>query len=278
MNYYIGTAGFSYRDWEGIFYPKTINKLNYYSSIFNFVEINSTFYSIPEKHFFESIRSRIKMDFKIAIKANQIFTHQQDFPVNELENFYDLLELISPNLICVLFQFPYSFHNNLENLKKIELIKKLSYNHNENNINIAIEVRHKTFLNENFIKFCKDNDLIFVNIDQPQISYNLTLTSFSTNKKYSYFRFHGRKEEKWFSENTRSYERYDYLYNEKEINNLKEIIEENESENIIISFNNHYKAKAIINALELMEKLNLKPKISSIQIKKSLVKFDQNLI
>jgi uncharacterized protein YecE (DUF72 family) len=273
MNYYIGTAGFSYRDWEGIFYPKAKDKLDYYSSIFNFVEINSTFYSIPERQFFTSFSKRLKKDFNVSIKANKIFTHQSDWSSDELKSFFDLTKILEDKLLCILFQFPYSFHNNKENLKKIENIKNLS-----SNINIAIELRHKSFIEDNFFRFCKDNNLIFVNIDQPQISYNIPLTTICTNNKISYFRFHGRKIDTWFADNIESYERYNYSYSEKEIDELKDAIIQNKAENIIISFNNHYKAKAVINAIELMEKLGKKPIISSEQMKKNLNKSTENLL
>ncbi|MCR4422115.1 MAG: DUF72 domain-containing protein [Spirochaetales bacterium] len=273
MDYYIGTAGFSYRDWEGIFYPKAKDKLEYYSSIFNFVEINSTFYSIPEKQFFTSFSKRLKKDFMVSIKANKTFTHQNNWSSNELISFFELTKILEDKLLCILFQFPYSFHNDKENLKKIENIKKLS-----SNINIAIEVRHKSFMEDTFLNFCKDNNLIFVNIDQPQISYNLSLTTICTNDKISYFRFHGRKKDTWFSDNIESYERYNYTYTEKEIDELKDAIVKNKSEKIIISFNNHYKAKAVINAIELMEKLGKKPIVSSNQIKKNLNKSNESLL
>ncbi len=273
MNYYIGTAGFSYRDWEGIFYPKAIDKLNYYSSIFNFVEINSTFYEIPEKHFFSSFASRLREDFKVSIKANKLFTHQEDLDIDKIKKFIDLVKILNKNLLTVLFQFPYSFHNNAKNLKKIELIKKTAID-----IDIAIEVRHKSFLNDKFLKFCQQQDIIFVNIDQPMISYNLPLTSFSTNEKLSYFRFHGRKENTWFENNIESFKRYDYLYNDQEIEKLKETILQSKSTSVIISFNNHYRAKAVINALEITEKLGEKCKISSQQIIKAMNKKDSDLL
>lgn len=273
MKYYIGTAGFSYRDWEGVFYPKSKDKLTYYSNFFNFVEINSTFYSVPDKQFFISLNKRFKEEFKISIKANQIFTHQNNWKNEELRNFIDLVKILENNLLCVLFQFPYSFHNTKENLQKIENIKSLTQD-----LNIAVEVRHKSFLNEKFIEFCKVRNIIFVNIDQPQISYNIPLTSFCTNENYSYFRFHGRKEQTWFSENSKSYERYNYIYNENEIEELKEVILKNNAPNIIVSFNNHYKAKAIINAIELKEKLGEKSIISLQQIKRNIDKKDETLI
>lgn len=273
MKYNIGTAGFSYRDWEGIFYPKGIDKLKYYSSIFNFVELNSTFYEIPQKEFFYSLSKRIKDDFKISIKANKIFTHQENFSEDELKKFIDVILPLNKNLLCILFQFPYSFHMTKENIHKLELIKKTV-----SEFDIAFEVRHKSFLNDNFFNFCKDNNIIFVNIDQPQISYNLPLTAICTNEKFSYFRFHGRKQETWFSDNIESYERYNYLYKNEEILQLKNVISENRSDTVIISFNNHYKAKAVINAIELMENLGEKPKISSIQIKKAMEKSEQTLL
>ncbi len=271
MEFYIGTAGFSYKDWEGIFYPKNIDKLNYYSSIFNFVEINSTFYEIPLEKFFISFSKRLKNEFKLSIKANKIFTHKEEIDIDKLKYFIELTKILKNNLLTILFQFPFSFHNKLQNIKKLEKIRM-----NCQDIDIAIEVRHKSFLNEEFIKFCSKNNIIFVNIDQPQLPYNLPLTSFSTNERICYFRFHGRREDNWFSNNIEGYERYNYLYNDDEINKLKEAILKVSTPYIIVSFNNHYKAKAVINALELIDKIGIKSKISSSQLKKLFYKNEQN--
>lgn len=273
MKYLIGTAGFSYRDWDGIFYPKAIDKFKYYCSIFDFVEINSTFYTFPEKQFILSLKSKINDKFKISIKANQIFTHEKELNIDELKKFFELVKVLNDNLICILFQFPYSFHYNTENVAKIQKIKDFS-----NDLNIAIEVRHKSFLNEKFVELLQKLNFIFVNIDQPDISFNMPLTNFSTNNNFSYFRFHGRKTETWFSDNIESYERYNYLYDDNEINILKQEIIKNKSDTVIISFNNHYKAAAVINALQLMQKLDLKPKISFEHILKTLQKNKESLL
>ncbi|HQQ19960.1 MAG TPA: DUF72 domain-containing protein [Exilispira sp.] len=269
--YFIGTAGFSYRDWEDVFYPKGYDKFSYYSMIFNFLELNSTFYSPFEKRFFDNFAKRLKPDFKLVIKAHQNFTHRKDFSEAELKDFLFNISGLKPYLLCILFQFPYSFHFSTENIERIEKIRQLGCDYN-----ISIEVRHQSFLQDKFFEFCKKNNIIFVNIDQPQISYNIPLLSTVTNQNLTYFRFHGRRADNWFNENIEPYQRYDYLYSEDELKNLPEIIKNGDCENIIISFNNHYRAKAVINALQLKNLLGEKPIISVDQIIRNFENSNEN--
>ena len=65
-NVLMGTSGYSYSDWNGIFYPEGLDKkkqLDFYSSQFNTVEINFTYYSIPNPHIFDNMAARVPEDF-----------------------------------------------------------------------------------------------------------------------------------------------------------------------------------------------------------------------
>lgn len=87
---YIGTAGYSYRDWIGPFYPegtKDVQMLECYASHFNFVEINSTYYHMPGSRLIESINKKTPDDFRFAVKLFGGFTHERTIGNTEAEQF-----------------------------------------------------------------------------------------------------------------------------------------------------------------------------------------------
>jgi uncharacterized protein YecE (DUF72 family) len=80
MNLYVGTSGYSYKEWKGTFYPKDLpakQMLHYYGGHFRTVEINNTFYRLPEASVLEAWVGEVRADFKFVLKAPQHITHQR---------------------------------------------------------------------------------------------------------------------------------------------------------------------------------------------------------
>ena len=78
MNLYVGTSGYSYKEWKGSFYPATIpakDMLSYYASRFQAVELNNTFYRLPQPSMVESWKSQVPDNFRFSVKASQFITH-----------------------------------------------------------------------------------------------------------------------------------------------------------------------------------------------------------
>ena len=76
---YVGTAGFSYRDWRGPFYPETMKPaefLGYYKEKFPCVEIDFTYYRQPAPKTMESMAKRVGPDFRFTVKAHRTITHE----------------------------------------------------------------------------------------------------------------------------------------------------------------------------------------------------------
>jgi uncharacterized protein YecE (DUF72 family) len=114
MKIYIGTSGFGYKEWKGIFYPEKIDPkemLRFYSERFNTVEINNTFYHMPTEGLLTSWAGQVPDDFVFAFKAPQIITHMKRLRNVEEETGYlfRTLSLLEKKLGPVLFQFPKSF-------------------------------------------------------------------------------------------------------------------------------------------------------------------------
>ena len=116
---YVGTAGYSYKDWIGPFYPegiKDVQMLDYYAMHFDFVEVNSTYYHMPSLKLLESLNRKTPDDFKFAVKLFGGFTHERSIGKVEADQFmYSLKPLLeSSKLLCLLAQFPYSFNCTVE--------------------------------------------------------------------------------------------------------------------------------------------------------------------
>src|SRR5437016_4709450 len=78
---FVGTCGFSYKDWVGPFYPsgmKPAAMLEYYAGRFPAVEIDSTYYAIPKPSVFEGMAARTPSGFRFAVKAPGSVTHLPD--------------------------------------------------------------------------------------------------------------------------------------------------------------------------------------------------------
>ena len=75
---YVGTSGYSYKEWKGSFYPENISAkemLSYYASHFQAVELNNTFYRLPQKSMIESWKAQVPDNFRFTMKASQLITH-----------------------------------------------------------------------------------------------------------------------------------------------------------------------------------------------------------
>lgn len=74
----IGTSGWQYRDWRGAFYPARLPQrewLEHYAERFALVEVNNTFYRLPERATFEDWAARTPEDFEFVVKASRFLTH-----------------------------------------------------------------------------------------------------------------------------------------------------------------------------------------------------------
>jgi uncharacterized protein YecE (DUF72 family) len=114
MKMYIGTSGYSYKEWKGKFYPEKIapkEMLRFYSGRLNSVEINNTFYHMPVQNVLSSWAGQVPDNFVFALKAPQIITHLKRLKHVEEETAYlfRTLSVLDQKLGPVLFQFPGSF-------------------------------------------------------------------------------------------------------------------------------------------------------------------------
>jgi uncharacterized protein YecE (DUF72 family) len=122
MRIYVGTSGYGYKEWKGIFYPEKISAremLHFYSERFGTVEINNTFYRMPTESVLTSWADQVPDDFVFALKAPQVITHVKRLKNvdAEMDYLFRTISVLGQRLGPVLFQLPKSFHADLPALK-----------------------------------------------------------------------------------------------------------------------------------------------------------------
>ncbi len=256
----IGTAGWMYKDWEGIVYPpagRGFDRLEFMASLFDTSEINSTFYRIPPPSMARDWTRRVAHNprFLFTAKLYRAFTHERNATGQDERAVAGAMGALAEagRLGCVLVQVPMSFHWTAENREVLEKIFERF-----GTFPMAAEFRHFSWNTPETLRFLEDRSIAFVNIDQPRLKGNLPGTSYVT-APVAYYRFHGRNAAKWFGPNTSNEERYNYLYSERELEPWAERIREGRARradaNAFAVMNNHFRGQAVANALQLQQML-----------------------
>ena len=253
----IGPAGWSYTDWEGTVYPKhgsRFDHLAYLASFFDTIEINSPFYRIPPPTHARSWVRRVASnpDFKFTSKVFRNFTHDRKaISADEVKAFRNYLDPLmdSGRLGAILLQFPWSFRNEPESREHLEKLFDALAPYPK-----ALEVRHATFQNEEFIRWLEEHNVSWVNVDQPLFHESVKPDDTVTGP-VAYVRLHGRNYEKWFA-HAESWERYNYLYSRDELKPWVDRIQAvAASREAYVITNNHFRGQAIVNAADLKDAL-----------------------
>jgi uncharacterized protein YecE (DUF72 family) len=115
MQIHVGTSGYGYKEWKGIFYPEKISPkamLSFYAERLDAVEINYTFYHMPTERIISPWLEQVPEGFAFAFKAPQVITHLKQLRdvKEETDYFFRTLSVMGDKLGPTLFQFPKSFH------------------------------------------------------------------------------------------------------------------------------------------------------------------------
>ncbi|MCP8323215.1 MAG: DUF72 domain-containing protein [Candidatus Methylarchaceae archaeon HK02M2] len=263
---WIGTSGYSFADWKGEFYPKSLKQkdfLRYYSRFFSVVEIDSTYYRIPHPKMFLALMKKVPREFKFTVKTPSTFTHEREKFEETLEPYKKSIDPLFRKgmLACILAQFPYSFKYSTENLDYVsEVTMSLE-------APSCVEFRHISWQNEKVVNHLRDRGIGFVNVDLPKLPGLPRPSSTTTSDEIAYVRFHGRVDAKTWWHPPEPHERYNYEYS---IDELKEWVPsimklKGEAKDLYIMFNNHYQGRAVRSA-EAMTKLLPKEDLATIKV------------
>lgn len=256
-NYHIGTAGWSYEDWEGIVYPakkgRGFHPLIYLANYINIVEINSTFYRPASPALAVSWLKKVEghPDFLFSVKLHQVFSHQRkDYSQRDVDDFKAGIELlrVRNRLAALLIQFPWSYARTPANEDYLLRLFGLFSGYP-----LALEIRHSSWDTPGFYDMLRANGAAFCNIDQPVFKNSIEPSAVSTNPDFAYVRLHGRNYKNWFREEAGRDDRYDYLYTKDELDGWIDRIRElgTKSGKVYVITNNHYRGQAMANALQI---------------------------
>lgn len=239
MKTYIGCSGYQYEDWKGKFYPESLSKeewLPYYAEHFNSVEINGTFYRIPEDDTFKKWYNQVPGNFKFTLKGSQYVTHMKKLndPKEPLQKFYNAAESLGGKIGCILWQLPGNLHKDVDKLEAF--CQSLSADFNN-----VMEFRDNSWYSEEVYAVLKKYEVSFCIISAPE---NLSDAVVKT-AKIAYMRFHGKEE--WYKDFYTKSELSEWA---EKLNHLKGL------QNRYIYFNNDFGAKAPEDAKIMQELFN----------------------
>jgi len=155
MNLYVGTSGFSYKEWKGSFYPKTLpaqQMLRYYGEHFRSVEINSTFKRLPTSSVLKAWAKVVDADFKFAFKASEQITHFRRLKDagSLVSDLFRVAATLKDRLGPVLFQLPPNFKKDVVRLR--EFLALLPSRRRA-----AMEFRHPSWFEEDVFALLREH-------------------------------------------------------------------------------------------------------------------------
>jgi uncharacterized protein YecE (DUF72 family) len=255
----VGPAGWDYRDWWGIVYPKPrprgFDPLAYLASFFGVIEVNSTFYRPLPGKVARGWCRRVDAnpDFRFTAKLWQRFTHERDaaFTAEDVKAAREAFDALAEEgrLGAVLVQFPWSFKREEASREWLRDVARAF-----RGLPLVLEVRHSSWNVPELYQSLAEQGIGFVNIDQPLFKGSLQPSAIAT-ASVGYIRVHGRNYRDWFRKEADRDARYDYLYSAQELapwaERVKTLAAEGKAKEIYVVTNNHFRGQAPANALML---------------------------
>jgi uncharacterized protein YecE (DUF72 family) len=153
MKLHVGTSGYSYKEWKGPFYPEDLpakEMLSYYSRKLPAVEINNTFYRLPQPAMIENWKEQVPLSFRFSIKATQRITHikRLNNVADETKYLLETASLLQERLGVVLFQLPPNMKKDTGRLEAF--LKQLPPD-----ARAAFEFRHESWFDDDTLQLVR---------------------------------------------------------------------------------------------------------------------------
>jgi uncharacterized protein YecE (DUF72 family) len=287
----IGTSGWSYPagtgTWNGLFYPlrpdpgsrKRFDELAYYSQFFDTVEVNATFYRQPSAATTRRWVERTPAGFEFSVKLYQRLTHSMPvgheagartstasnwsapppLPAGTAADADEFRTGIAPlaeggKLGAILVQFPPSFRASPQTIDYLRWLLGQLHGHQ-----VAVELRHRSWSDRalDTQAILAEFGAAWTQIDEPKFRFSIRQDFRANVPGCYYLRLHGRNAKDWWRPENPE-DRYNYLYSAAELAPLAEAAEAARAGvgKAYVYFNNHFSAKAVVNAAVLKQMLN----------------------
>jgi uncharacterized protein YecE (DUF72 family) len=235
----IGTSGWHYKHWKGPFYPNEMPSdqyLAFYAERFKSVEINNSFYRLPQKAVLARWRDTVPSDFRFSVKASRFITHIKRLkdPRGPIGKFFRRVAILEDKLSCVLFQLPPRWGFQKDRLQKfLAAVPKIT--------TYAFELRDPSWWNDETYELFDKYNIAFCIFELAGQTTPIQVTS-----KNVYLRFHGPTSAK-----------YQGTYSDSQLKAWATRIRQwrRERRQVFCYFDNDQQAYAVDNALTLNEML-----------------------
>jgi uncharacterized protein YecE (DUF72 family) len=235
---WIGTSGWVYAHWRGVFYPQempTSKWLPYYADQFSTVELNNSFYRLPSEAAFRGWTAGTRPGFRFSVKASRYLTHMKKLrdPQEPLERFLGRARLLGEKLGPVLYQLPPRWRCNLSRLRGFLACLPADLDH-------VLEFRDPSWINDQVFAALEAHSVGFCTISHPTLTCPIQPTS-----DIAYIRMHGAEK------------LYASCYSEGELRWWAGQIEDvlSKGHEVYVYFNNDAYGYAVQNAQRLRELL-----------------------
>lgn len=167
MEWIVGTSGYSYKEWKGTFYPDALpssKMLSFYAGHFRSVEINNTFYRMPEEKTLTKWASEVPDGFTFVLKAPQRITHQKKLAGidDDVRHFCEVAAVLGPKLGPLLFQLPPYFRKDVEKLRALLTRIPRPYR-------VAMEFRHDSWMADDVFDALRERDAALCASDTDEV-------------------------------------------------------------------------------------------------------------
>lgn len=280
----IGTSGWNYPagkgTWNGLFYPdrtgksrKSFDELAWYAEHFDTVEVNSSFYGPPRPEVSRGWARRTPAGFEFSLKLHQQFTHPEmykraalsDLPEASSEAVAELARVTAADvdrfkagmdpiadagkLGVLLAQYPPSFRDTDANRDHLAWLLRTFHEYP-----MAVELRHRSWSDRigDTLALLNGFGAAWVQIDEPKFRFSIQQNWLPNIRSFYYARLHGRNAAQWWR-HSQSEDRYNYLYSMEELQPFAETAKAAEAlvRKAYLYMNNHFAAKAVVNAVML---------------------------
>lgn len=183
--WHVGCSGFHYREWRGVFYPDKLPQrswFEYYSSRFDTLELNVTFYRFPQPKMLKNWYTISPAHFKFSVKVPRLITHYKQFndTARLLDDFYTTtIEGLKEKTGAILFQLPPQFDYTPSRLD--QLITQV-----HDRFTNVMEFRHASWWQQDVYDALAANNIIFCGHSYPKLPDEPVV-----NLPIAYYRFHG---------------------------------------------------------------------------------------
>ena len=166
MRVVVGTSGYSYKEWKGTFYPDDLpaaKMLPFYATHFGTVEINNTFYRMPDEKLVTKWASEVPEGFTFILKAPQRITHQKKLDAaGDIDHFFAIASALGSKLGPALFQLPPFFRKDVTRLHEFLSVVPRDKR-------VCLEFRHESWMDEEVFRALREHDAALCAADTDEV-------------------------------------------------------------------------------------------------------------